>query len=154
MNARRGLLLWLGVGLSSCATTSGREWLEAPIEPRAVAAQDATAVLVTDDNVESRPRLRRTVTLGESYVAAPDPAAPVVGPAVQVNVTNNIPIVVNHPIGYGYSYGYGYASGYGYGYARSHAASVGAPVRATPSMPQQVGGDFPPPPDYGPRALR
>jgi len=152
MNARLSLLLF-GLGLPSCATTSGREWLEAPIEPRAPAAQDQNAFSVTDDSREARPRLRQTVTLGETYVAAPDPAVPAAGPTVQVNVTNNIPIVVSHPIGYGYGYGYGYVSSYGY--TRGNAAAVvGAPVRATPAMPQKVGGDFPAPPDYGPRALR
>ncbi len=154
MVARRAVLLF-SLGLPSCATTSGREWLEAPIEPRAPASHAESALTVTDESVEARPRLRHTVTLGETYVAAPQATAPAAGPAVQVNVTNNIPIVVNHPIGYGYGYGYGYGAARGYGSARGAGASFsGAPVRATPSMPTKVGGDFPPPPDYGPRALR
>lgn len=129
---------------------SGREWLEAPIEPRTPSASAGGDFAVGDAAVEARPRLRHTVTLGESYVSAPQQVAASAGPAVQVNVTNQV--VVNHPAGYGYGYGYlpsgyGYAGGYG-------SRAAGAPLRATPSMPQKVGGDFPAPPDYGPRALR
>lgn len=151
MMAWRFVLL-LGLGLPSCATTSGREWLEAPIEPRAPSTQSEGAFTVADESLEARPRLRQTVTLGESYAPPPQAAVAVAGPAVQVNVNNTQ--IVNHPIGYG-GYGYGYGYGAGYGYARGYGASVvGTPVRAAPSMPTKVGGDFPPPPDYGPRALR
>lgn len=149
MSARWAVLL-LAASLPSCATTSGRDWLEAPIEPRTSFTQRAAALTVVDETPEARPRLRHTVTLGESYVAAPEGTAPATaGSAVQVNVTNNIPIVVNQPAGYGY--GYGFAPGYTY---RAERGASGPPVRATPSMPTKVGGDFPSPPDYGPRALK
>jgi hypothetical protein len=157
MSARWAVLLLAG-SLPSCAATSGREWLEAPIEPRTSFPPRAAAFAVVDETAEARPRLRHTVTLGESYVAAPQTSSPLVaGPAVQVNVTNNIPIVVNQPAGYGYGYGYGYgfAPAYTYRAGRGNAAGVAAPpVRATPGMPMKVGGDFPPPPDFGPRALK
>lgn len=152
MTAQRALLLF-GLGLPSCATTSGREWLEAPLEPRAPSSHAGPAFTVAEEAVEARPRLRHTVTLGESYAAVPQATAAAAGPAVQVNVTNNIPVIVHHPIGYGYGYGYGYGAR-GYGVAPGSARFVGAPLKATPSMPTKVGGDFPPPPDHGPRALR
>jgi hypothetical protein len=153
MNARRALLVCV-VSLPSCAATSGRAWLEAPLDPQAASsAAMATDWAAHEEPTEARPRLRHTVTLGESYEVA-GAARPVGSPQLQVNITNQI---INHPNGYA-GYGYGYAGyGFGYaGYARSGTnwRGSGAPVRATPSVPQKVGGDFPAPPDYGPRAFR
>ena len=139
----------LGLALPGCATTSGRDWLDAPIEPRAaVSAQADVASTTVEEPIEARPRLRHTVTLGEVF--EPPPQALLVaagGPSVQVNVST--PVYVSTPA---YGYGYGYttrSSAYGYGGRVS-----GAPVRSAPSAPTKVGGDFPAPPDYGPRALR
>lgn len=95
---------------------------------------------------ESRPRLSHTVTLGETYVTEATRAAPHGGPAVQVNVHTQVPVVINNYSGYGYG-------GYGYGYG-SVAPSRATPARATSGAPTKVGGDFPAPPDYGPRALK
>ena len=105
--------------------------------------------------IESRPRLSHTVTLGETYVSEPAPAAPSGSPPVQVNVHTQVPIVINNYGGYGYGYGYG-GHGYGYGgrgYGRA-ATPRATPARTTSAAPIKVGGDFPPPRDYGPRALR
>jgi len=157
MKARCASLLLI-LSSSGCASTSGREWLEAPIEPRASALPSEHPITAPDAAVaavDSRPRLQHTVTLGETYeIEQTAPAA--AGPAVQVNVTAHIPVVVASPVGYGYGYAYGYAPSYGYGAARGYArvSAAGAPVRSTPSAPQKVDGDFPAPPDYGPRALR
>jgi len=140
-------LMALGVALSGCASTSGHEWLDSPVEQRAEAwAVSAPPPQAPD---ESRPRLSHSVTLGESYVAEPVYGSPA-GPApVQVNVST--PVTINNYGGYGvgYGYGYGYGSSYAYGSGR-----VGAPARATSSAAPKVGADFPAPPDYGPRALR
>jgi len=138
-------LLALGVALSGCASTSGHEWLDSPVEQRAEAwAVSAPPPQAAD---ESRPRLSHTVTLGESYAAEPvygDPAAPA---PVQVNVST--PVIINNYGGYGVGYGYGFGSPYGYAGGR-----VASPVRAARSAAPKVGADFPAPPDYGPRALR
>lgn len=138
----------LSLALSGCASTSGHEWLNSPLDQRAETW--TVSVAQAEPAPDVRPRLSHTVTLGETYPAAYDAAAPVGPPGVQVNVNTQ---VINNMGGYGYGYGYG---GYGYGssYARGSRASV-APVRATRSAPPtKVGSDFPAPPDYGPRALR
>jgi hypothetical protein len=133
----------LGVALSGCASTSGYAWLDSPVEQRAEAwAVSAPPPQAPD---ESRPRLSHSVTLGESYAAAPVYGEPV-GPApVQVNVST--PVIINNYGGYGVGYGYGSP----YAYDRGRAS---APARATPRAAPKVGADFPAPPDYGPRALR
>lgn len=144
MMALRALALF-GIVLSGCATTSGRDWLNSPIEER---AQPSTVeVAGAEAPPDARPRLNHTVTLGESYAVAPQrtSAAPSGGSSVHVNVQT--PVVVNN---YGGGYGYGYSYGYG-----SRVGSF-APVRATRSAApsQKVGADFPPVPDYGPPAMR
>ena len=125
-----------------CATTSNRDWLSSPIEPRA--QLDAQALETPPTESESRPRLSHSITLGESFASDAAPASASASTPVQVNVHTQVPIVINNYGGYGYG-------GYGYGAStRAHAA----PVRATSAAPTQVGGDFPAPPDFGPRALR
>ena len=117
-----------------CAATSGQDWLNTPIE-------EQTAASATDVNVpapsesESRPRLRRAITLGESYagsVATAERSAPGAA-SVQVNVSTYVPVTVNN-------YGGGYTSDY----------SVVAPSRASTGTTLQPGQDFPSPPSYGP----
>jgi hypothetical protein len=137
-------LLALSLALPSCASTSGHEWLNSPIEQRSETWSASSAQ--TDSVGEARPRLSHTVTLGESYAAelGPGVAPPIGGPAVQVNVST--PVIVNNYAGYGYGYGY-------YPNATS-AGLVSTPVRTTRSAEQKVGADFPAPPDYGPRALK
>ena len=143
-------LILLCLGVSSCAATSGREWLSSPIDERP--EPSVASVMETEVAAAPRPRLSRTVTLGESYAASSRPlvAARDTHAPVQVNVHMQVPVIVNNRGGYGY---YGYGHGYGYGYpvlsgARSHV------TRSTSSMPTKVGGDFPAPPDHGPRAFK
>jgi len=135
----------LGLILSSCASTSGRAWLDSPVEQRAEAWTASTPP--PEPSEAPRPRLSHTVTLGESYAAEPVYGDPVAPAPVQVNVST--PVIINNYGGYGAGYGYGYASPYAYSSGR-----VGAPARATHSAAPKVGADFPAPPDYGPRALR
>jgi hypothetical protein len=139
----------LGLALSGCATTSGREWLDSPIDA-STAVPETASVVEVPVAAESRPRLRQTITLGESYATSAGPsAAPVGNPAVQVNVTTQVPVFINNPAGYGYG-GYGYAAPYSY-----RGRSFGRPARATTRGAElKVGADFPAPPDYGPRALK
>ncbi len=140
----------LSVALSGCALTSGREWLNSPLEARSEAVE--VNLMQTEAVAESRPRLSHTVTLGESYEIEAGPYAPEGGPAVQVNVHTEVPVIINNMGGYGYGYGgYGYGSAYPSAYS---ARSVAAPARTTRSAAPKVGADFPAPPDYGPRALK
>jgi hypothetical protein len=145
-------LLVVGLACAGCATTTERSWLSSPIATRAdVYAEVAEAPAAT---TEPRPRLSHTVTLGETYVGEAKPAVSGGSPPVQVNVHTQVPIVVNNYSGYGYGYGgYGYG-GYGYGGYGRAAAPRTSGSRTTSAAPIKVGGDFPPPPDYGPRALR
>jgi hypothetical protein len=137
-------LLLISLACAGCAATSGHDWLSSPIEPRPeLTAQVSEAPLA---EIEPRPRLSHSITLGESYTTDAAPAASSGSPTVQVNVHTQVPIVINNYGGYGYGYG-----GYGYGRAATPHAT---PTRATSAMPTKVGGDFPAPPDYGPRALK
>jgi hypothetical protein len=141
--------------LSGCATTSGREWLDSPIDV-ATPVPEAAAIVEAPAPTEARPRLRQTITLGESYAVSAGPsAAPVGNPAVQVNVHTQVPVFINNPAGYGYG-GYGYGPyGYDRGASSYRPGSWGGPGRATThGAAQKVGADFPAPPDYGPRALK
>ncbi|RYZ09859.1 MAG: hypothetical protein EOO73_02975 [Myxococcales bacterium] len=132
--------------LSGCAATSGREWLNSPIEERA--HPSAVDVMKTELPADSRPRLSHTVTLGESYAALPPRSSGTGASAapVQVNVQTQVPVVVNN---YGGGYGYGYGYGYGAGYVAPARAS-----RSNAAASQKVGADFPAVPDYGPPAMR
>ena len=61
-------LILLSLALSSCAATSGREWLASPIDER---SEPSVASVVETHAVEApRPRLSHTVTLGESYATS------------------------------------------------------------------------------------
>lgn len=139
-------LLVVSLACAGCATSGGHAWLDSPIDARAeLHAQVVTAPV---GEIEPRPRLSHTVTLGETYVAQATPASSNGGAPVQVNVHTQVPIVINNYASYGYGYGYG-----GHGYGRA-APSRTTPSRATSAAPIKVGGDFPAPPDYGPRALK
>lgn len=137
-------LLVLSGACAGCATTSGQAWLSSPIEQQAelnVEVLDATPT-----SADARPRLSHTVTLGETYATPGTPAVVSGAPAVQVNVQTQVPVVINNYGGYGYM-------GYGYG-AYNSVAPARSSARASAGAPTQVGGDFPAPPDFGPRALR
>ncbi|HEX2876912.1 MAG TPA: hypothetical protein VHP33_36920 [Polyangiaceae bacterium] len=134
-------LLVVSLACAGCATTGGHDWLSSPVEERAELR--AEVLEAPPSPSESRPRLSQTVTLGETYGTGATPAASSGGPAMQVNVHTQVPVVINNYSGYGYGYGYG-----------SVAPVRAAPARATSGAPTKVGGDFPAPPDYGPRALK
>ena len=149
------------------APATGAEVVEVTEPPPVIMAEPAA----------SRPRLSRTVTLGEGtvepvFAAAPQQAATAGGPSVVVN--NNI-TVVGGPTVYG-GYGYGYGGGYG-GYVRTGrttgsrdttnrtgstgstqpwAASgwEGAGRTAAPGQTPHVGGNWAPPASHGPRQLK
>lgn len=124
-----GFLSLLHLG---CAT-SGQAWLNTPIESQTTQADSEIYVAAH----AARPRLRQTITLGESYV--PDTERPAAAAAasnatsVHVNVATYVPVTVNNYAGY--------PAGY------DAAAPVAPTVR---SAPVQAGQDFPSPPSYGP----
>lgn len=134
--------------MSGCASTSGHEWLNSPVDQTAQ-AWAASAAPETELAQDSRPRLNHTVTLGESYEVEARAAAPAGAPPVQVNVNTQ---VINNVGGYGYGYGY-YSPSYGAPYFSTARASA-VPVRSARSTESKVGADFPAPRDYGPRAMR
>ncbi|WP_146652949.1 hypothetical protein [Labilithrix luteola] len=109
--------------------------------PRALPFDDQPVVQVAPPAAETpvaRPRLSRTVTLGqgaqEAYQPSPDPpAAP--GPSSNVVVNNNVTVIGASPV-YGYGgYGYGYG-GWGYGWGGGgRDARVGSSTRNWGSQP-------------------
>jgi hypothetical protein len=139
-------LLGVGLACAGCATSGGHDWLSSPIDAHVGSHADVVAFPATE--MEPRPRLSHTVTLGETYAGEATRAAPSGGSPVEVSVHTQVPIVINNYGGYGYGFG-----GYGYGYGRG-AMPRSASRRATSAAPLKVGGDFPAPPDHGPRALR
>jgi len=112
----------------------------------------------------SRPRLSRTLRLGEETAtydtgsrAQPPPSA---SPNVTVIVNNNISqqqTMVGGGFGGGYGGGYGRPSGYGT-YARptyGMAPSISAPQQPqAPRSTPPVGGNWAPPVNHGPPAMR
>lgn len=123
-----------------------------------------------------RPRLSRTVTLGEgssepAYIATPRVAQGTGQMSPNVVVNNNITVVGSPPVvyggygGYGGSYG-GSSSGVGYGMREGSsrgqgsgsgwAASgwEGAGRTAAPGQTPHVGGNWSPPASHGPRQLK
>ncbi|HVY31471.1 MAG TPA: hypothetical protein VHB79_33185 [Polyangiaceae bacterium] len=154
LRAARLLSLALSsAALFGCASTSGRDWLDSPLDAQAQPALEATT-MPSEPAPEARPRLSHTVTLGESYDTRSSSVA-LVGDAspVQVNVHTQVPVIVNNYGGYG-AYGFGYG---GYGYGGGYGVSVrgtSSTSRATHTTEAKVGADFPAVPDYGPRAMK
>jgi len=154
--ARVGLLLALaGVGAVGCGAT-GLDWVaesettprasdhEYLAAPRAPESGPVTATTEEEPATEGRPRLSRTLTLGEIDVApvAQGPA-PVAGSGVSVTI-NNYTSVGSSGAGYD-----GYA---GFGYARSQPSfsrgAVGGASRSSSSGPQ-AGQNWPSVADHG-----
>jgi hypothetical protein len=132
------VLLGLATAQVGCATTSGQDWLNSPVDPPASPVAKNELYVSADSAVQSRPRLRHTVTLGESYVSsisgAPAGANPS-GDSLHVSVRTLVPVTVNNYTAYGW------------------ADRYDAPRAVTPaprSAPLQPGQDFPSPPSYGP----
>jgi len=131
--ARASALSALSLALAGCATTSGQDWLNSPID---APAATTTIYVSADSSGATRPRLRQTITLGESYAGTADSAAPAPndGSSVHVNVATYVPVTINN-----------------YGtYPAVFDATVTPLPRATHSTSPQPGQDFPAPPSYGP----
>lgn len=127
-----------------CAATSGREWLNTPIDAASPSGISEATPLI--DSPEARPRLRETVTLGESYALATGDAygpAPAAAAGVQVNVSTYVPVTNNYYGGYGYA-------GLGYVYANDPVRDRPAAGHSSQPPPLQPGQNFAPPPSYGP----
>lgn len=118
---------------------------------------------------QGRPRLSQVVTLGqEDYVPLPasPSGAPASGNGVNVTVNNNINVAPSPPVYYGGYYG-GYG-GYGGGYSVGGAGRgggggggawrgsgwEGAQRTAAPGHTPAVGGNWSPPPSYGPKQMK
>ena len=103
---------------------------------------------------QGRPRLSKTITLGEEDHSPSAPPPPAGGPGNGVNVTVNNNVNVTPPVVYG---GYGYG---GYSYGGSHVPAwrgsgwEGAQRTAAPGQTPAVGGNWSPPPSYGPRQMK
>ena len=157
---QRGLFFAALCGCTACGAT-GLDWVgEAHLEsarqqhvthvtpPRTatvgVASTSSIPATTEPSESESRPRLSRTITLGEiDVVSTRDGAAPAAapGPSVTVNNYNHVNVVTP---------AYGYAS---YGYARSQpsfstGSSSPSPSRSGSGL--QPGQNWPAIPDHGP----
>jgi hypothetical protein len=114
---------------------------------------------------QGRPRLSKTITLGEEDYSPAAPPPPAGGSSgVKVTVKNNVN--VSPPVMYG-GYGYGYG-GYSYGGYRGGAVGgravtspawrgsgwEGAQRTAAPGQTPAVGGNWSPPPSYGPQQMK
>lgn len=157
------------------APRSPSEEMRPEQEPRRVAAPldvhdlGSTPPTVSDPGPR-RPRIRTVVTLGHSD-AAPTYATQESPVRAAASVVTNITVVNQQPGFSGYwggggtgyrSFGYGSYGGYrsfsgsetnayGSGFGQS---SWGANPRSPSGVPLQVGGDWRPPTDYGPRPMR
>lgn len=123
----------------------------------------------------SRPRLSRTITLGEGaespYTPSAPPPPPGAGPTVVVN--NNVVVQSGYAGGYiGYGYRGGYGSGYSYGrpstFYEGRTSSAprggvpqwgssgweGARRTAAPGQTPGIGGNWAPAPSYGPAQMK
>ncbi|HEX6271499.1 MAG TPA: hypothetical protein VFZ53_00595 [Polyangiaceae bacterium] len=154
----------VAAGAFGCATTSGSAWVRQP-EPGPFAG-DELAVAAANHSVEAldeprssrlgfelerdavppaRPRLDRTVTLGEVVASYPEraPAAPVAERApVSVTINN---YVTPAPSGYGYYDGY-----YRAPLVVHRPGGGGRPHPAPRAAPTHPGQDWPAIPSYGP----
>ncbi len=172
----------LALALAGCSHAEEAKFPAGTTDPpRSVARPDAPIPALSPPTAEelslrgeeqgaSRPRLSRTLRLGidESVYASPSPAAAGPGASgVTVIVNNNISqhqqTVVSTGGGYGRG-GYGYGAGLspygtagGYTGSRSFGTSPGPsplPQPQAPSVVPRVGGDWAPPRNYGPPAMR
>lgn len=118
---------------------------------------------------QGRPRLSQTITLGqEDYVPLPSaPQSNGNGNGVNVTVNNNINVAPSPPVYYGGYYGGGYYGGGGYGRrggdGRANVGAApawrgsgweGAQRTAAPGQTPAVGGNWSPPPSYGPKQMK
>lgn len=160
-------LLALLVLTAGCAQEQKLRPAAAPTEPNPWGAEtDAPPVVQQEPLVTARPRLSRTITLGQDDYAQsrPAPAQQAQGGNNQTTIVNNN-IVVQPPVIYGGYGGYGY--GYGGGTLGDGRTGVSAGTRAwAPSgwegaqrtaprgQTPHVGGNWAPVQDSGPRPMR
>lgn len=176
----------LALAASGCAqSVSSRTTITADdriaVEPAPPPALPPNAF--ADEPAGARPRLSRTITLGQGSSetvygtpAAAPPPSQAAGTDPNVTVHNHV-TVVQPPVyyygGYG-GYGYGYGGGYGArgngtsaGGARDGAGNTtqprgawapngweGAGRTAAPGATPGVGGNFAPAPSFGPRQMK
>jgi len=163
----RAAFLVIGVGAMAlslgCSSTSGSTWVRQP-EPGAFANEELTtsphdlepfdqprtfhhvADNEGDLTARSRPRLDRTITLGEVHAVASEPAEAKEASAAPVSVTINNYVAA--PTGYDGGYYGGYYGGYLAAPIIAGGARPGLPHPAPRTT--QPGQDWPKPPSYGP----
>lgn len=166
MGRTLSLALALG-GLVGCSHAS-----EAP-PPRALPYAPHVEAQASSEKPVARPRLSRSVTLGQGVEEAYQPSAdpgPGAQPSSNVVINNNVTVIGAPPV-YGYG-GYGYG-GWGYGWGSgARDARVGSSPRnwgsqpwgstgwegaqrtAPPGQTPGVGGSWSPPPSYGPAQMK
>lgn len=170
--------VFVSLGMLACAHSTQESRTSSTVSE--IAPQDREVIAVaTPPPTEApppaaRPRLSRTVTLGQGtgdsaqYAPSPAPSARA-APGQNQSVVVNNNIIVSSPPAYGYGYG-GYGYGYGYsGFAprgadhfgsRSSAASwgssgwEGARRTAAPGQTPGIGGNWPSAPSYGPAQMK
>lgn len=140
--------------------------VDAPSEREVIAIVEPAA---QEEMPRARPRLSRTVTLGQGtpdaeYTGPTAPQPKVEPPRSPTVIVNNT--IVNSPPVYGYGYGYGSWGYRGYGYGRGHDAAPpsrgswgttgweGASRTAAPGQTPGIGGNWPAVPSYGPAQMR
>lgn len=139
----------------------------------------ASAEYIAPAAPEARPRLSRTITLGQgadsAYSAPSQAPAPGTAGGTPVVVNNTVVVQNGGYVGYpSYGYGYGYggygAGGYrlgsggrtdGRGASRAGGPSTwsttgweGARRTAAPGQTPVIGGNWSPPPSYGPAQMK
>lgn len=131
-----GPWLWL---LAGCASASNADWLREPEQGLSAAgerlsgSQGAHTLAPVSDAPPVRPRLRHTVTLGETTSGGLEPSAPAAAPTgAPASVTVNNYVTVPAPT---------------YGGWTDPRPSRAAPPQGQPAKPA---GSWPSPPSYGP----
>jgi hypothetical protein len=162
----RRLFIAVALALLGCAHEEELRPAREPAPESTFSMAPPPATYATEAPPQGRPRLSKTITLGEddySPVAPPPPAGAAGNNGVNVTVNNNIN--VSPPVIYG---GYGYGGyGYSYGGYRGGDAHVGrtspawrgsgwegAQRTAAPGQTPAVGGNWAPPPSYGPQQMK
>lgn len=115
--------------------------------------------------IVARPRLARTVTLGEvDHAPSPSPVAGAGNAGGPTVIVNNVISVSSAPLALGYGgYGIRSSSAYGFrdGYGRGRSVQAWAPTgwegagrTARPGQTPNVAGNWAPAPSYGPRQMK
>jgi hypothetical protein len=136
----------LGLSLIGCASTSGSDWVDSPVDAQSMPA--ALELASGEPAADVRPRLRHTVTLGHTYAGTPAAHTDTRGASIVPSVHVNVPVTVNNYAGYSYGYGVGYVT------STSRATLPASRLSTRSSASQPVGADWPAVPDHGPKAMR